>query len=56
MGEGQEITYVSFFCISSHFLLNVPGSESSEGRAVVHADIGARGMDDGPAKVTPCWV
>jgi len=56
VGEGQETTYVSFFWISSHLLLSVPGSESSDGRVAVHADIGARGIDDGLGRVTPCWV
>jgi hypothetical protein len=49
----RKMTYVSLFWISSHFLLKVPGSESSDGRAAVHADIGARGIDDGPGKF-PC--
>jgi hypothetical protein len=52
--RGQRITYVSFFWISSHFLFRVPGSESSDGRAAVHADIGASGIDDGPGKFMPC--
>lgn len=54
MGKGQKTTYVSLFCISPHFLLSVPGSESSDGRVAVHADIGARGIDDGPGRDTPC--
>ena len=54
MREGKKMTYVSFFWISSHFLLRDPGSKSSDGRAAVHADIGARGVDGGPGKLIPC--